>query len=165
MQKSMISLLIALLLAVVQTPAQESGDRIEGIVVKPGSGEALPNAVLLLSKDGAGQLENKYGTTTRSDGRFTLKDIPKGRYRLAASMPGFVDQEYGQRRANGSGAVVDLTNEPSLLDIVIQLTPGAVISGRVYDQAGRPLEGTVIHAFRRRYQATGKSSLWGAGFA
>jgi protocatechuate 3,4-dioxygenase beta subunit len=163
--KPIFLLLIASLLAAAQQPAQELAARIDGIVVKAGSGEPLPNAVLLLSKDGAGQLETRYGTTSRSDGHFTLKDIPKGRYHLSASLPGFVDQEYGQKRASGSGAVVDLTSELSLRDVIIQLTPGAVISGRVYDQAGRPLEGTVIHAFRRRYQATGKSSLWGVGFA
>ncbi len=154
-------LLIASLLAVAQQPAA----RIEGIVINASSGDPLPNAVLLLSKDGAGQLDTRYGATTRSDGHFTLNDIPKGRYRLSASMPGFVDEEYGQKRANGSGAVLDLMKEQSLQDIIIRLTPGGVISGRVYDQAGRPLEGTAIRAFRRRYQADGRSSLSAVGFA
>jgi hypothetical protein len=39
------------------------------------------------------------------------------------------------------------------------MTPGGVISGRVYDQAGHSLEGTVIRAFRRRYRPDGTSSL------
>ena len=163
--KAIFLVLIASLLAVTQPPAQESAARIEGTVVKAGSGEPLANAVLLLSKDGAGQLAEKYGTTTRSDGRLTLKDIPKGRYRLSASMPGFVDEEYGQKRPNGTGAVLDLVNGQTLRDITIHLISGGVISGRVYDQTGHPLEGTVIRAFTRRYQPTGKSSLSAVGFA
>jgi hypothetical protein len=74
-------------------------------------------------------------------------------------MPGFVDQEYGQKRANGSSAILDLTTEQILQDITIRMTPGGVISGRVYDQAGHSLEGTVIRAFRRRYRPDGTSSL------
>jgi protocatechuate 3,4-dioxygenase beta subunit len=163
--KAMVLALIASLLAIAQQPAQESSARIEGIVVKAGGDEPLPNALLLLSKDGAGQLADKYGTTTRSDGRFSLKDIPRGRYRLSASMPGFVDQEYGQKRSGGSGAILDLTNEQTLGDITIRLMLGGVISGRVYDQGGHPLEGTVIRAFRRRYRRDGTSSLAVVNFA
>ena len=163
--RTIFLVLVASIFALPQQLALQSVARIDGVVVKAGSGEPLPNAVLLLSKEGAGQLESKYGTTTRSDGRFTLKDIPRGRYRLSASMQGFVDQEYGQKRPNSTGVALDLTNEETLQDITIQMQPGGVISGRVYDQNRRPLEGTVVRAFRRQYQANGKSSLSAVNFA
>jgi hypothetical protein len=145
--------------AAAQQPAQEATARIEGIVVRADSGDPLPNATVVLSKDGAGRLDTKYGTTARADGHFTVKDLPKGRYRLLATMRGFVDQEYGQKRPNGSGAVLDVTNESKLRDITVRMTPGGAISGHVSDQMGHPLEGVVIRAFRRRYTPYGKPLL------
>jgi hypothetical protein len=152
-------LLLAFVQAPAQPPVQESTAKIEGVVVRADTGDPLPNATVLLSKDGAGRLDTKYGTNTRADGHFTVKDLPKGRYRLSATIRGFVDQEYGQKRPNGSGVVLDLTNETILRDITVRMVPGGVISGHVSDQMGHPLEGAVIRAFRRRYTPTGKSSL------
>src|SRR5690242_14251612 len=151
-------ILLMAIFAAAQQPAQEA-TRIEGIVVRADSGDALPNATVVLSKDGAGRLDTKYGTTTRADGHFTLKDVPKGRYRLLATMRGFVDQEYGQKRPNGSGAVLDVTNETALRGITVRMIPGGVISGHVSDQMGHPLEGVVIRAFDRQYTPYGKSLL------
>jgi hypothetical protein len=152
-------LLLAFIQASVQQPPQESTARIEGIVVRADNGDPLPNVAVLLSKDGAGRLDTRYGTTTRADGHFTVKDLPKGRYRLSATIRGFVDQEYGQKRPNGSGTVLDVATETTLRDITIRMVKGGVISGHVSDQMGHPLEGAVIRAFRRRYTPTGKSSL------
>ena len=52
----LFAVLAALVSIAIAQPAQELA-RIDGIVVKAGSGEPLPNAVLLLSKDGAGDPE------------------------------------------------------------------------------------------------------------
>src|SRR5262249_15118591 len=109
--------LLVVFSAAAQQPAQESTARIEGIVVRADTGDPLPAATVVLSKDGAGRLDTKYGTTTRADGHFTVKDLPKGRYRLLATTRGFEDQEYGQKRPNGSGTVLDVTNETLLRDI------------------------------------------------
>src|SRR5262245_56800260 len=131
-------LLVAFIQASVQQPAQESTARIEGIVVRADNGDPLPNVAVLLSKDGAGRLDTRYGTTTRVDGHFTVKDLPKGRYRLSATIRGFVDQEYGQKRPNGSGTVLDVATETTLCDITIRMVKGGVISGHVSDQMGHP---------------------------
>jgi hypothetical protein len=155
----MIHTAFLLLLAAFSAAPQESVAQIQGVVVRADTGDVLSNATVVLSKDGAGRLDTKYGTTTRADGHFTVKDLPKGRYRLLVTMRGFVDQEYGQKRPNGSGAVLDLTNETVLRDITVRMIPGGVISGHVSDQMGHPLEGVAIRAFRRIYTPYGKPLL------
>src|SRR5438477_10404213 len=107
--KAAILMLAASLLAFSsQQPVPDPMSRIEGIVVKAGGGEPLAQARLLLSRDGAMQSETAYGTITSADGHFTLKDIPRGRYRLLATAPGFVNHQYGSERPNRPGAVLDL---------------------------------------------------------
>jgi Carboxypeptidase regulatory-like domain len=151
------ALLSALLMVAQREPEPQS--RIEGMVVKSGYGEPLSGVSLSLRQEGSGLRGRQYTTTSTSEGRFALKDIPKGRYILSASKAGFVDQEYGQKQANRSGAVLDLTTSQTLRDVVIRMTAGGVISGRVYDQAGQPIERTGVVAFRKNYQRDGKSLL------
>jgi Carboxypeptidase regulatory-like domain len=113
---------------------------------------------LLLTREG-GVSDPKYRTTTANDGHFVLKDLPRGRYRLTAAMPGFVDQEYGQKQPNRPGVILDLTTAQTLRDVTIRMTALGAISGRVYDQFGQPREATVIRAFNRRFQRDGKPVL------
>jgi uncharacterized surface anchored protein len=133
--------------------------RIEGIVIKAGDGEPLAGVVVLLRREGAAGSEKQYGTTTTSNGVFSLTDIPKGRYILAASKSGFTNQEYGQKRPNSSGAVLDLTTSTILRNVTFRLGAGGAITGRVSDQNGKPVEGTLIRAFSRRYQRDGTTTL------
>src|SRR4029453_9553545 len=123
------AVLSVLLFVTQREPEPQS--RIEGMVVRAGSRETLRGASLFLRQEGAGVRDKQYTTTTTSEGRFILKNIPKGRYILSASKSGFVDQEYGQKQANRSGAVLDLTTPQTLRDVVIRMTAGGVITGTV----------------------------------
>ena len=80
-----------LLFAFPQQREQEPQSGIEGLVVKATDGEPLAGAVVVLQREGSGPYDRHYTTTTKADGRFTLKDVPKGRYVLSASKPGFVN--------------------------------------------------------------------------
>jgi protocatechuate 3,4-dioxygenase beta subunit len=159
MNAALLTLVATLLAFSEQQRAPEPVSRIEGMVVKANGGEPVAQARLLLRKEGALPSETAYATTTSPDGRFALKDIPRGRYRLSATMPGFVDQQYGQDKPRRPGAVLDLTTTQTMRDLTIRMTAGGVISGRVYDQSGRPLEGAVIRALARRYKRDGRALL------
>jgi protocatechuate 3,4-dioxygenase beta subunit len=147
----------ALLMVAQGEPQPQS--RIEGLVVNAGNGETLSSVSLFLRQENALQRDRQYTATSTSEGRFVLKDLPKGRYILSASKSGFVDQKYGQKQANRPGAVLDLTTSQTVRDIVIRMTAGGIISGRVYDQNAEPVERTVVVAFRKNYQRDGKSVL------
>jgi protocatechuate 3,4-dioxygenase beta subunit len=149
--KAVMAIFTAAYLAFVsQQPSTKTLSQIQGTILKAAGDEPLANAHVQLSKDGAIPQETAYSTTTSSDGHFELKDIPDGRYRLSATMPGFV---------NHPGAVLDLTNPQTLRNVTLRMTAGGLISGRVYDQDGHPVEGVVIHSLVRRYQPDGSVLL------
>ncbi|MEE8201038.1 MAG: carboxypeptidase-like regulatory domain-containing protein [Candidatus Acidoferrales bacterium] len=133
---------------------------IEGLVVKAGTGEPLKKAWLSLERV---QSERRvYSTITDSSGRFILKSIEPGRYRLWAERNGYVRQEFGQRGPNQPGSILSLAPGQTLQDIVFRLIPAAVISGRVYDEEGEPIAGATIQAMRKRYRS-GRRKLAPAG--
>jgi len=123
---------------------------IEGLVVSAGTGEPLRRAVVTLRQ--VQGREPSYATSTDASGHFILKDIGPGRYRLCVERNGYVRQEYGQRAANRPGTILTLQPGQYLRDVVLRLISTGAITGRVYDEAGEPIEGGRIRALRRSYE-------------
>jgi hypothetical protein len=135
---------------------------VQGVVLKAGTGEPLRKANVEMWLDGgAGQ---PHDATTDSMGRFELKNLEPGRYRLSAERNGYVRQEYGQTKADGAGSVLTLSSGQKISDITIQLIPTAVISGHIYDEDGEPVQGAQATTLRYVY-ANGQRELVHAGEA
>ncbi len=143
--------LLAASLAAQQVPvASVEKATIEGLVVSAGTGEPLRRAVVTLRQvEGR---EPSYATSTDASGHFILKDIGPGRYRLWVERNGYVRQEYGQRAANRPGIILTLQTGQYFRDMVLRLIPTGAITGRVYDEAGDPIEGGRIRALRHSYE-------------
>ncbi len=122
---------------------------LEGQVVRAGSGEPLKKARVVLRK--AEGRDQPSSTLTDAAGRFVLKDVEPGRYRLLVGRNGYVRQEYGQRQPNSPGTILTLAPGQRLRDLVIKLIPAAVIAGRVYDEDGEPVAGARMEALQYRY--------------
>ena len=101
--------------------------------------------------------------TTDTEGRFNLRDLPAGSYRLAASKSGFLSLNYGQRRPFDASRTIDLKQGQSVT-VTFPLPRGGAISGRVYDEAGEPLADVRVQALRAR-TIEGKRRLEPAGTA
>lgn len=158
---------LAFLLLGVSLTAQQPAETppakcsIEGQVVRAGTGEPLKKARVILRKaEGRDQQPNS--AVTGLDGRFLLKDIEPGRYRLLAGRNGYVRQEYGQRGPRSPGTILTLAPGQQLRDLVFRLTPGAVIAGRVYDEEGEAVPGARIEALQYGYSQN-KRQLFPAG--
>ena len=123
-------------------PEKAQGCTVEGLVLKAGTEEPLKKAWLTLRLEGT--QSQSFSATTDATGRFTLKDIEPGRYRLSVERNGYVRQEYGQR---GSSPMV----------------PAAVIAGRISDEEGEAAAGAVVQVMRFTYMR-GKRELLPAGF-
>ena len=134
---------------------QAPASTVSGIVVAA-DGKALAHAHVTLRVAALSISETTFVTESLSDGRFQFKNIPAGTYRVAVSLSGYVDTEYGQKRPNRPGTVLDLNRPQDVRDLVVRMTAGAVISGRAYSSDGRPLEGVQIQVIRRSYQLTGQ---------
>lgn len=96
---------------------------------------------------------------TESDGRFLIRDLPPGSYRLTAARNGYSKQEYGQRSSRGPGTAITLQAGQNMKDIVFRLTPAGTISGRVTDSTGEPLAGITVQLLRSTYAANGRRTF------
>src|SRR5689334_18962787 len=103
---------------VLQSPAvppaaeQAAKSTIEGVVLRADSKEPIAGAkVSVLPVGGPAQLPFNARTvsaTTDQDGKFTLKDLEAGQYRLTAGRNGYARQEYGQRALARPGIVLNV---------------------------------------------------------
>src|SRR5262245_26188075 len=145
---------------------------IEGAVVRLGSGDPIPGVELSVRKVSTQpEIPNSDDplpqnlrpdaplATTDRQGKFVIKDLAPGLYRLVAARNGYVKQEYGQRAFRGQGTVINLTQRPTAKDLVIQLTPAGTITGIVRDDMGDPLTGVEVQILEAAYSDLGKRSL------
>jgi len=86
-------------------------------------------------------------STTDSDGRFELKDLPAGRWTVTASKGGFVSQQFGQRRSQQSVEPIELA-DGQRFTANFTLSRGSVITGRVSDEFGDPITGARVQVLR-----------------
>jgi len=116
---------------------------LRGRVVNAVTGQAVAGALVEV----VGGARN--AQFSGADGAFLFKDLDRGEYVVFAKKPGyFNDREAGQYRAGFDVPWVDTSRQsvPSDEEAVVKLTPEGVISGRVEDEKGRPLEGVNVQA-------------------
>jgi Carboxypeptidase regulatory-like domain len=95
--------------------------KISGMVVKLAGSEPLKNArIRLVSQDDRSE---SHSTATDAGGRFDLKGIDPGRYRLVVHRDGFVTQEYGQKKPDDPGAILTLRAKQEMSDLLFRLIP------------------------------------------
>lgn len=139
-------LLIAACLTVAQ---QQERCTVEGRVVKAGTGEPLSKARILLQKTDS--RDAFYSASSNESGRFAIQNVPPGRYRLGAERNGYLRMHYGQRRPNQPGAVLTLEPGQRVDNIVFNMVPFGVISGRVVDEDGEPMSRVRMAAMRLNF--------------
>ncbi len=86
---------------------------------------------------------------TDADGRFEVRDLPAGTYRVAVSRSGFVSVQFGQRRPGEAVTTIDLS-QGERFTASLALLRGGVIAGRVFDRFGEPVAGVRVQAMRPR---------------
>ncbi len=84
-----------------------------------------------------------YGGKADASGNFRFEGIEPGEYALTADRPGFLYSSYGSKAPNQPGTHLALAPGQQLSDLNIALFPEAVISGRVVDEDGDPVQGMV----------------------
>jgi protocatechuate 3,4-dioxygenase beta subunit len=130
-------------------PPKEESCSVAGIVIKMADSAPLRKAHLSLTS--VEDPNRTVGAVTGADGHFEMKGIEPGSYRLYVTRVGFVDEEYGRRKPDASGAVLTLHAGQELKDLQFRLIPSAVISGKIYDDDGEPLPNAMVDAVRQVY--------------
>jgi hypothetical protein len=124
---------------------------IQGRVTTADTGAPIRGAEVRLSMDG----RFSRLVTTNGEGRFELRNLPAGEYRLTVSKSGFITLEYGQRRPFESAATITLGEGQNAAGNVALLRGGAIF-GRVLDQFGDPSVGTRVQVLRNRAEDGGR---------
>ena len=129
---------------------------VAGMVVKLAGSVPLKSATVRLRS--VEDRTRTFSSVTDVGGRFEIKGIPPGNYRLRVFRNGFVTQEYGQRTPDDPGIVLSLSPGRDLKDLLFRLIPWTVISGRIQNEEGDPLPWVRVTALRESFER-GKRKL------
>ena len=88
---------------------------------------------------------------TDSNGRYEVRDLPPGRYRVSVARSGYLPLQYGQRRPLELGTPLDVSSGQTVAGVDFVMPRAGVIAGRVLDELGDPIEGVMVVAMRSRY--------------
>jgi Carboxypeptidase regulatory-like domain len=132
------------------TKEKQETCRVSGMVVRLADGIPLKGAAVRL--ENAEDHEHTIASKTTDDGRFELRNVPSGRYKLVVSRNGYVETEYGQKKPSDPGAAFTLSPGQTKTDLIFKLIPAAVIAGRVFNEDGEPVPNASVTASREAYQ-------------
>lgn len=136
-----------------QTPAVDRVARIEGEVVADASGIPLRRVQLILAPLDAGR--PSIGTQTDDRGRFVLRDIPPGPYRLSAQRDGYLATETFKRESLRMPTQFTLYAGDKVTGVQFRLRLWAVIAGKIRFEDGDPAVGIRVDLYRQ-YHVRGR---------
>ena len=142
-------LIAALLAFLLQASEQYPPASLQGFVRIAGTADPLSKVTLEL-RTVEGNAKTSFATTI-DDGRFVFRNVPPGRYRLVATRTGYLPSEYGQRGPNGMGIPINLLSGQNATNVKLEMTPGSILHGHVYDSSGQPLVNASVQAMKVSY--------------
>ena len=129
---------------------------VSGVVTRKGDGSPLKNATVQLVN--GEDSDHEIAAKTGADGHFELRNVPAGQYRMIVSRNGYVQYEYGQKKPNDPGATFRLRPGQTMTDLIFKLGRAGVITGRIFDEDGEPMNNAIVAASRQAY-AEGKKEF------
>ncbi len=132
---------------------------IEGSVINEITGEPVNRVVVTATRmmDGrtarAGDFSAMAGPPqgisayTDAEGKFRLVNVEPGRYMVSARKRGFVDPRPGTVRPMNQ---VNVEPGQTKGGLQYKLVPQGIIAGRVFDEAGEPVQNAQVRALQRR---------------
>jgi len=130
----------------------------EGVVTKPGGTTPLSRATVMLDPVVPSPNTKKRSVVSEEDGRFSIRDIQPGDYRLTVESARFGRASYGQRRPDGPGAILSFAPGRQVSDLRVSMIPTGAIAGRITGPNGEPLVNATVQALKSSYQ-NGKKIL------
>jgi hypothetical protein len=135
-------------LAYSQAPAQPLNCEADGSVVNSLTGEPIPRARV------ESMIQSRAGTTADAAGRWKISGLPCGRVNLSAAKTGFL---------SSPKPTPVLSADSPLHDLRLELIPQSVVTGKVLDEAGDPIQNANVLVYTSRVQDGRRSFYPGAG--
>jgi len=137
----LVSCLIFAARLAAQGPSPAGRGSIEGTVINEVTREPVRGAQIVVGSD-----TGVPAAVTDANGHFTFRNLPPGAYFLQAQHPEFPLVTTGL--AASHPLVVSLTADEQQRGLVIPLTPGGSITGRILNEDGIPVSGCYTQALR-----------------
>jgi Carboxypeptidase regulatory-like domain len=136
----------------------DSMAQISGRVVERGSDTPIPGANVFAGLDGMQEppKEPMPSATSDAEGRFRLSGLAGGRYHVGAHKMG-----YAPSAEMSLVRLVDVGQDDSLENIVVELARGGSVAGHVLDPSGRAMEGVQVMALLKRLKTPPASTFKG----
>jgi protocatechuate 3,4-dioxygenase beta subunit len=146
---------------------------LRGHVLAGDTGQPLRQARLILMPiDGRGGTSGgtvggstNHVTMTDANGAYEFRDLPAGRYTLAASKSPYIGLSYGQTRPFEGGTTLTVQDDQTIERIDFSLPRGSVVRGRVLDEYGEPLSNLQVGAMRSQAIGGRRRMIPGGGMA
>jgi hypothetical protein len=136
------------------TPTEDLAS-MEGKVVNALSGTPLRKATVNINRQNGGPMaagsRSNYSASTDNSGHYSITGIEPGSYRINVDHTGFLNMAYNARRPGGPGTALDLARAQKMTGVDFRLTPHGVVSGKITDEDGDPLEGVQVQIMRLAY--------------
>jgi len=142
--------ILALLLLQQQSEAPKK-PVIEGKVVEQTTGAPVARASVTLAQIGSSEM-NPPKVETDAEGGFVFEDLKPGSYLVLAEKAGYTRRAYG---AKNDGSLRGIPVRVALGErrkVEIALPKQGVVTGRVTDADGEPMQGVVMFGLRPVYQ-------------
>lgn len=141
--------MVKILLAVWLAFTAQNTTVVQGTVQRTGTSEPIAGIEISLDASFIPRTARPHVTTDAS-GRFTFENVPFGKYVIYASGEGYFT--YPGRQALPFAAATFTVDSQRTQQVVVELTPGGRISGRINDPQGNPLPNVSVSATQMDYQ-------------
>ena len=129
---------------------------VEGVVVNEITKEPIRRVEISLNKQGRGMGGNPFSGVTDAAGKFKIENIDAGDYMVILRKGGFLSRaNYGMSTRN-----LKLAAGASLTGLRFSMQPQAIISGRVLDDEGEPVQGVSVGLLRYRWDRGSFRAQW-----
>ncbi len=158
---------LSLLAQTGQQPTADAGNTqpeqrciLEGRVTNSLTGEPLKKVAVHLARRGAaaggvmGAMPSGpqgYAASSEADGSFRFENIEPGDYMLSGQRTGFLNTNYGAKSPFQQGTVLTLRAGQQMKGVSLTLIPQAVITGKVIDSDGDPVENARIQVLAQTW--------------
>lgn len=142
-----------------QQPAQTGAAAVTGRVTAADTGTPLRRVQVRVSGQ---ELRGVRSAMTDAEGRYTVSNLPAGRYSINFMKGGFANMSYGQKRPNQPGKSVDMADGQKMENLDVALIRGGVIAGRIVDDFGEPIVDARVQVLQLRW-FNGRRRLMGGG--
>jgi hypothetical protein len=165
-------LLLPLVALCQEPPNPPAKASLEGHVVNAVGGEPLRKVRLSLRMNVAGGSQQRQSgqvqvmfvsiaAQTDATGKFVFENVDPGDYQLTARRDGFATETLGALTEGKKREPVVLAPGDRKSGLVIKMTPHAVISGRVVDEDGDPIQGVPVSTMVYEYTSRGRELVEG----